>query len=110
MRLSQFESSKVFTMPIYVYESIVEEGTAAESFEFVQKMSDPPLASHPETGAPIRRVLTSPRIGGRWSDSAMNQSITDDNLKRRGFTKYVKTGDGSYEKTLGSGPSTLSGD
>jgi hypothetical protein len=39
----------------------------------------------------------------------MRRSISDDKLAKQGFTKYVKTGDGTYEKTVGSGPSMISG-
>lgn len=97
-------------MPIYVYEIIRDDEQSPETFEVIQRMSDPPLTQHPDTGEPVRRVLAAPSIGGMWSDSAMGKSTNDDNLKRLGFTKYVKTGDGQYEKTLGSGPSSLSAD
>jgi hypothetical protein len=40
----------------------------------------------------------------------MGKSVSDNKLAKHGFTKYVKTGDGHYEKTLGSGPSMISGD
>lgn len=97
-------------MPIYVYEIVREGVDPPETFEVIQRMSDEPLQVHPDTGEPVRRVLSAPSIGGMWSDSAMGKSTNDDNLKRLGFTKYVKTGDGSYEKTVGKGPSTLSAD
>ncbi|HUE73686.1 MAG TPA: FmdB family transcriptional regulator [Pirellulaceae bacterium] len=98
-------------MPIYVYEVIREDGSSGEQFELHQSMADEPLTTHPQTGAPVRRVLQAPFIGGQWSDSAMKRSVTNDNkLERLGFTKYVKSGDGTYEKTLGSGPSKLSAD
>ncbi len=98
-------------MPIYFYEEIREDGSSGEPFEIHQNMADEPLTKHPRTGAPVRRVLQAPFIGGQWSDSAMKRSVTNDNkLERLGFTKYVKSGDGTYEKTLGSGPSKLSAD
>ncbi|MEX2025708.1 MAG: FmdB family transcriptional regulator [Pirellulaceae bacterium] len=98
-------------MPIYVYEVIREDGSSGEQFEVHQSMADEPLTKHPQTGVPVRRVLQAPFIGGQWSDSAMQRSVADDNkLERLGFTKYVKSGDGTYEKTLGSGPSKLSAD
>ena len=34
---------------------------------------------------------------------------SDKNLAAKGFTKYVKTGDGTYEKTAGTGRSRSSG-
>jgi predicted nucleic acid-binding Zn ribbon protein len=46
-------------MPIYVYETI-PAGTEAtpERFEVRQSMSEQPLTQHPQTGAPVRRVLS----------------------------------------------------
>lgn len=98
-------------MPIYVYEVIEEDGRDGEQFEVVQSMNDEPLAAHPETGRPVRRVYTAPAIGGKWSEAAMGQAAHDDKkLERLGFTKYVKSGDGRYEKTVGSGPDMISRD
>ncbi len=97
-------------MPIYVYEVIREDGKAPGTFEVIQRMNEPPLTHHPDTGEPVRRIIGAPSIGGLWSDSAMGKSTSDSNLKRLGFTKYVKTDDGRYEKTVGNGPSSLSAD
>lgn len=114
-------------MPIYVYEiinveqpagSVSQDGTVSqdetqscEQFEVVQKMGDPPLTVHPETGQPVRRVIQPPFIGGTWSDHAMKKSTSDDKkLDRLGFTKYVKAGDGFYEKRAGKGPNLISAD
>jgi len=98
-------------MPLYLYEVVTGDGSPGEQFEIFQSMSDPPLTRHPETGVPIRRVLCAPAIGGKWSDSAMKRSVSDDKkLERLGFTKYVKAGDGVYEKRAGKGPQILSAD
>lgn len=46
-------------MPTYVYETVpAEAGAPVRRFEVVQKMSDAPLSTHPETGEPVRRVIT----------------------------------------------------
>jgi len=45
-------------MPTYTYESIPADGGAPERFELVQGMNDEPLVVHPETGEPVRRVIT----------------------------------------------------
>jgi len=45
-------------MPTYIYESIPSDGAAPQRFEVVQRMSDDPLAVHPETGEPVRRIIT----------------------------------------------------
>lgn len=98
-------------MPIYVYEIVDEHGDGGETFEFLQRISDPPLTVHPETGVPVRRVIQPPFIGGTWSESAMHKSTSDDKkLDRLGFTKYVKAGDGIYEKRAGKGPQVISKD
>ena len=39
-------------MPLYVYEVVLPDGTAGETFEVLQGMSEPPLTAHPETGEP----------------------------------------------------------
>ncbi len=43
-------------MPTYQY--IAADGPADEVFELRQGISDPPFDSHPDTGRPIRRVIT----------------------------------------------------
>lgn len=46
-------------MPIYVYETLPgTQGETPERFEVRQSMSDEPLVAHPETGQPVRRVLS----------------------------------------------------
>lgn len=98
-------------MPTYVYEIVQPDGQPGPTFEVVQRMTEPPLTQHPETGAPVRRVIQAPFIGGSWSESAMHKSVADDKkLDRLGFTKYVKSGDGTYEKRAGKGPDVISKD
>lgn len=44
-------------MPTYVYETIPQhENEQPVRFEVRQSMKDAPLASHPDTGKPVRRV------------------------------------------------------
>jgi predicted nucleic acid-binding Zn ribbon protein len=46
-------------MTTYVYETIpLIPGVAPERLELRQRMGDAPLTRHPETGAPIRRIIT----------------------------------------------------
>ncbi|MBU0617229.1 MAG: FmdB family transcriptional regulator [Planctomycetes bacterium] len=98
-------------MPFYEYEVILENGEGGERFEVMQKMSDPPLTHHPETGHPVRRVIFAPHIPGKHSEHAAKQVLKNDKkLGEMGFTKYVKTDDGRYEKRAGKGPDVLSGD
>lgn len=46
-------------MAIYVYETIpARAGEAVKTYEIRQSMKDVALSTHPETGEPIRRVIT----------------------------------------------------
>jgi predicted nucleic acid-binding Zn ribbon protein len=101
----------VVGMPLYLYEVVNPDDSPGEQFEVFQRMADEPLTKHPQTGQPVRRVLCAPAIGGKWSEGAMNRSVADDKkLDRLGFTKYVKAGDGIYEKRAGKGPDVISRD
>ena len=56
-------------MATYVYETIPQKkGQKPRQFEYVQKMTDPPLTHDPESGLPVRRVIAS--IISRWTSSA----------------------------------------
>ena len=46
-------------MATYIYETIPQKkGEKPRQFEFVQSMHDAPLTHDPETGQPVRRVIT----------------------------------------------------
>lgn len=46
-------------MPIYVYETIpTVPDQAVRRFEIKQSMSEPALTQDPETGAPVRRIIS----------------------------------------------------
>lgn len=46
-------------MATYVYETIPRQpGEMPQRFEVVQSMKDAPLQWHPDTGEPVRRVIT----------------------------------------------------
>lgn len=94
-------------MPIYVYEHVLPDGSGGEQFEWLQGMSEPALTAHPETGGPVRRVFGTPNAPRAWTDAQGKAAVSDSNLASKGFTKYVKTGDGTYEKTAGTGPKQI---
>jgi hypothetical protein len=94
-------------MPMYVYEIVKPDGSSGEQFEVFQKMADAPLTKHPETGEPVRRVISEPNAPRAWTDTQGKAAVSDRNLAAKGFTKYVKTGNGTYEKTAGNGPKKL---
>jgi hypothetical protein len=98
-------------MPTYVYEVILANGEGGERFEVRQSMADAPLKEHPKTGQPVRRVIQPPHLPGEHTDRAMEAKVKDDRkLESLGFTKYVKTDSGRYEKTIGKGPKNISSD
>lgn len=90
-------------MPTYVYQVIRADGSEGETFEVVQPMSEEALTRHPETGEPVRRVPQAPYVGGEHSDAADRRKLSDANMDRLGFTKYVKS-DSGYDKVAGKGP------
>lgn len=46
-------------MPVYVYETIPQSAAdVSQTFELRQSMSEPCLAAHPDSGVPVRRVLS----------------------------------------------------
>jgi hypothetical protein len=94
-------------MPLYVYEIIQPDGSPGEQFEVLQSMSEAAFTVHPDSGEPVRRVFGTPNAPRAWTDSQGKAKISDSNLASKGFTKYVKSGDGSYEKAAGTGPKKL---
>ena len=46
-------------MATYIYETIPrQDGETPRRFEVVQSMKDAPLSRHPDTGEPVRRVIS----------------------------------------------------
>jgi predicted nucleic acid-binding Zn ribbon protein len=67
-------------MATYTYETIPQKkGQKARRFEYVQKMSDPALTHDPETGLPVRRIIT-----GGSGNIMRGTSILSMNNPRRG--------------------------
>jgi hypothetical protein len=96
-------------MPIYVYEVITDDDEG-QLFEVVQRMSDPPLTEHPQTGQPVRRVIQPPNLPGTWTDRQTRHTLSHDNIARHGLTRYERGSDGSYVKTAGKGPNAIQRD
>jgi putative FmdB family regulatory protein len=76
-------------MPTYEYKNI-ETG---EIYEFKQSMRDDALTHHPETGAPIKRIVSVPGIAFKGSGFY----ATDSRASTSGGTKSTKS-----EGTAGS--------
>lgn len=90
-------------MPVYVYETIPDEGEEPTRFEVVQRMADPALTEHPETGEPVQRLIMTPALPTKHSASRERDLLSDANLSRHGFSRYERSSKGTYERTAGSG-------
>jgi hypothetical protein len=62
----------------------------------VQKLSEPRLKRCPACAKPVERLLNAVGVHTKFS-------MSPSKLKDLGMTKYVKTSDGSYERTVGQG-------
>ena len=62
-----------------------------DGFELMRRLADPPVSACPRCGAPVRKKISAPAIGGSRSDF-------DDKAKRSGFHKLKRLGKGEYEK------------
>ncbi len=97
-------------MPVYTYRPVTAKKgevrdceMCAQPFELIQHMVEDALTACPTCGKPIERVVTAPNLNG----AGRVHKPSDAQLARSGFTQYKKQGKGHYEKTFGSGPSTL---
>lgn len=97
-------------MPIYEYAIIHPDGSLGERFEIMQSMSDDALTTHPESGKPIKRLISSPSLNLQHGEATEKSKLSDKNLDRLGFTKYQKSGDNTWEKRAGKGPDSITRD
>ena len=67
-------------MPTYLYKNL-ETG---EIYELVQHMRDEAYTQHPETGAPVKRILSRPGIAFKGSGFYANDSRTDKSSESKG--------------------------
>ncbi len=85
-------------MPLYDYAP--KSGKCKQCkgrFEAVQRVSEPRLKRCPACNKPVERLIGAVAVHGKFSTKS------DSKLKDLGMTKYVKTSDGSYERTVGRG-------
>lgn len=85
-------------MPIYEYAP--EDGKKAcdfcrDGFEAKQSMSEAPLEKCPECGAPVKRTIFPVGIA---TNKPSKKLLSDQNLKKHGFTKLVNEGEGKFRK------------
>jgi putative FmdB family regulatory protein len=84
-------------MPIYEYAPLSGRCDKCDGlFEVVQRISDAKLTQCPNCGQACERRISAVALGGAWS-------VSNDRIKNAGLTKYVKAGDGVYERAAGTG-------
>ena len=84
-------------MPLYDYAPTSGQcGQCNGRFEVFQKISEPRLAACPQCGQACERLVSAVTITGKYSTS-------NSRVKELGMTKYVKAGDGVYERAAGTG-------
>jgi putative FmdB family regulatory protein len=91
-----------------MYEYVPDSGECGDCggrFEVLQPMADDQLTACPKCDAACHRVFSTFGVVGK--EKAM---LSDKNLDAQGFTKYVKAGNGTYEKTAGKGPNVIARD
>ncbi|HEY0984986.1 MULTISPECIES: FmdB family zinc ribbon protein [unclassified Schlesneria] len=96
-------------MPLYEYAVVNDDGSHGQVFEVLQKIGEPPLTTHPETGQPVERIISAASVP-RPMGGPIKGDISNRNLEKLGFTKYQKSSTGSYEKVLGDGPDLIKRD
>ena len=62
----------------------------------MQRIADAKLANCPTCGEPCERRISAVALGGKYA-------VTNDAVKKSGMTQYKKSGDGVYERTVGTG-------
>jgi hypothetical protein len=88
-------------MPLYTYQ-ITTPASDGAIIEIFQSLGTAPLTHDPATGAPVRKLITAPNLPLKHGASAEKTKLSDANLHRSGFTKYVREGKGRYVKTAGT--------
>lgn len=95
-------------MPIYVYAVVQPDGSRGESFEVMQRITEPALTHHPETGEPVVRLIqpVAFRTGSGGGSNAA--TMPADKLAAKGFTRYERSGDNTWTRTAGrDGPAQI---
>ena len=84
-------------MPLYDYAPLSGRCRRCHGrFEVVQRVSEPKLKRCPACSKPVERLISAAAVHGKFS-------MSPSKLNDLGMTKYVKTSDGSYQRTVGKG-------
>ena len=84
-------------MPNYRYEAIDKKKSCnlcKEGFEVEQSIKEDPLKKCPDCKNLIERIITSVY----FTSNSTKDVLSDDNIKKHGFTKLVKEDTGRYRK------------
>lgn len=91
-------------MPVYEYAPVSGSCKICNGrFERQQSVNDPAYTTCPICNQPCKRLISAVSVTKTSGDL-----LSDSKVGKAGFTKYRKTGDGTYEKVAGDkGPDTL---
>jgi len=88
-------------MPLYDYAPTSGKCRICHGrFEVHQRIAEAKLKRCPTCKKPVERLISAVKITGKYSTS-------NSRVKELGMTKYVKAGDGVYEKAAGKGPNLI---
>src|SRR3954466_16333177 len=88
-------------MPLYDYAPTSGKCSRCHGrFEVFQNLAEKKLTRCPTCDKPCERRISPVKVTGKFSTS-------NSRVKERGMTKYVKAGDGVYEKAVGTGPDVI---
>ena len=83
-------------MPLYDYAPLSGKCKVCHGrFEVMQRVAEAKLSRCPTCKKRCERLISAVPVHGKFSTKS------DSRLKDLGMTKYVKTSDGSYERTVG---------
>ena len=82
-------------MPVYRYRNL----TTDEIFDYTQRITEPALTQHPETGDPVKRLIQPVGIAFKGSGFYVNDSRS--NAKPNGKSDKGETGKPDAAKTEG---------
>ena len=85
-------------MPLYDYAPLSGKCKVCRGrFEVMQRVAEAKLTRCPTCRKPCERLISAVPVHGKFSTKS------DSKLKDLGLTKYVKTSDGYYARTVGKG-------
>ena len=85
-------------MPTYVYRNLKTD----ETFEFEQRITEPALTQHPETGDPVKRLIQPVGIAFKGSGFYVNDSRNSSASKPKGESKSEAKSESKANKSEGS--------